>query len=884
MAIISTLILGVDTSQVTNAINQLNRLSSAGNGAGGPINNLSTSTRGLAGAIGLAARAVSLLALAKLAKDALDAADSFALMKARIALVTVGTQQLAATQANLFKIAQDSRTSIEGVVGLYTDLSRATESLGVTQTELYHVVSTVNKAFAISGTGAQQAKAAILQLGQAFASGTLAGDELKSVLENAPRLAVAIADGLGVTVGKLRQLGSEGKLTSEQIFNAIRKSAGVIEDEFGKIPVTLGSALTQVTNSITNLVGTIDQLTGTSSTIGRWVSESSSYIDKLTDSIQSAGGVWNSFIRNQERADAGAKAFIAGARVDKLIVEYEDLTNKVNGLKEAQLLNTDITKQGSEAVAEDILRLSARKDAIGEQIKALQNLSMAQSEILKGTSDKSAIVPMDMAENQRFEQAKKTNVRDSQRAGALAKFMKDNATATEKFNEALKKAKEDLGELFNPEVEARLRKTFLSGETLDFAEINVNKIQRDLQTVLDSYKNSESILEANHSANIIRDREYYAQKTLLVRQNAQAEIDSLNAQNAQLTRNKPFASAKDISDNQQKIADNKAKIVQLMQDAGAKITVLGIQEQDTANKIKIGYDEAEASAFNYLQSLKAVQQQELAGAGRGAQERERLQGRQQIQDKYTQQLQQLESERRTKQLPQDQYTNELERIMRFRKQALAEYDAYYARRLEQEQSFTLGATEAMNNYLDAAANTAKQTEELFSNAFKGAEDTLTKFLMTGKLDFRSFANAIIADLARIQARQILSQGISSVFGALFSTPVGAGAPGSSTAAMGGNNPSAYVAGGRAIGGPVSSGGIYRVNENGPELLNMAGKQYLMTGSQGGSVSPAGVNVTSNPIIHIDSRTDQAQVAAMVRAGVNQGNADLVERLRRGRAI
>jgi lambda family phage tail tape measure protein len=121
------------------------------------------------------------------------------------------------------------------------------------------------------------------------------------------------------------------------------------------------------------------------------------------------------------------------------------------------------------------------------------------------------------------------------------------------------------------------------------------------------------------------------------------------------------------------------------------------------------------------------------------------------------------------------------------------------------------------------------------------EDSLVSFATTGKADFKGLANSIIADIVRIQVRAAIAQASGS--GGFFDSLLSAAGSffGSGGVGVGTNNTgtSLPTAGGRAIGGPVSAGSMYQVTENGPELLKVGGKQYLMMGSQGGTVAPSG---------------------------------------------
>src|SRR5690606_18736649 len=125
----------------------------------------------------------------------------------RLSLVTSGTEQLVRVQNELFAVAQSTRAPLVDTVDLYGRMARATQELGVSEGQLLTVTNAINQAIVISGASASSAQAALIQLGQGFAAGALRGEELNSVLEQTPRIAQAIADGMRVSVGELRRLG-----------------------------------------------------------------------------------------------------------------------------------------------------------------------------------------------------------------------------------------------------------------------------------------------------------------------------------------------------------------------------------------------------------------------------------------------------------------------------------------------------------------------------------------------------------------------------------------------------------------------------------------------------------------------------------------------------
>lgn len=217
-----------------------------------------------------------------LAKSLGKQADEMTNVESKLKLVTKSTEELVNAQSKLFKIAQETRTSYTGTVDLYSNLASSLNEMNKSQKEVLRTTETVNKAIAISGGTTQQAAAAVQQLGQAFASGKLAGDELKSILENSKGLAKAIAEGMSVPIGALKELGAEGKITSEVLFDALTKSADTVDEKFLKFAVTIGGAKTQLENSTLKIIGMFDEMSGASSFVAESIGNISKSIDGMT--------------------------------------------------------------------------------------------------------------------------------------------------------------------------------------------------------------------------------------------------------------------------------------------------------------------------------------------------------------------------------------------------------------------------------------------------------------------------------------------------------------------------------------------------------------------------------------------------------------------------
>lgn len=181
--------------------------------------------------------------------------------------------------------------------------------------------------------------------------------------------------------------------------------------------------------------------------------------------------------------------------------------------------------------------------------------------------------------------------------------------------------------------------------------------------------------------------------------------------------------------------------------------------------------QSQTGAQRELNDTLAQYARTLDGFGQSDREQQRLAGLTQIAEKYTADLRRLDDDRRAAQFggqwtaeAQQQYDDELRMIGEFQQKAIDSYGAYYDQLTQKQGDWALGAQRALLNYADESSNVFAQTESAVTNAFKGMEDALVQFAMTGKLDFKSLANSIISDLIRIQLRASMMQMFSGLLG------------------------------------------------------------------------------------------------------------------------
>ena len=219
----------------TSAQSQFN--STVENGVGSS-NKLLNTLRNVAVAIGAKQAVQSVVGLS----------DSYSQTIARLDLMNDGLQTTAELQNMVFASAQRSRMEYQATADMVGKLGTLAGDAFSGSGEIVQFAELINKQFTLAGTSAQEASGATLQLTQALASGVLRGDELNSVMEQAPTIIQAIADYLGVTKGEIREIAAEGELTADIVKNAMFAAADDINAKFESMPKTWSQVWTSFKN------------------------------------------------------------------------------------------------------------------------------------------------------------------------------------------------------------------------------------------------------------------------------------------------------------------------------------------------------------------------------------------------------------------------------------------------------------------------------------------------------------------------------------------------------------------------------------------------------------------------------------------------------------
>ena len=332
MAVIDLLMigLGIDTRRLRDGERALGRLQQAGNKAENALG-----------------RMASMLASAFAVSKIIEYADAYTNLQNRLKLVTDSTEALAQATQNVIDIAQNSRQALGATGDLYFKISQTADALGLSVADVSRATETFGKTLALSGAGAQQAEAAILQFSQGLASGVIRGDEFNSVAENAPAAMDAFSRALGVTKGELRKLAAEGALTADILIQALKEQSEEVDKAFGKTESTIGQAFTNLKNNVIVFVGQMNEATGASKDFVSVLDSISTWIEggQLFDDVIYQTKIWGYALDDVSDAFKLLNAWLKSIGVDS-----DSIFGRVG--KSLKTLPTDFTALVKLATAE----------------------------------------------------------------------------------------------------------------------------------------------------------------------------------------------------------------------------------------------------------------------------------------------------------------------------------------------------------------------------------------------------------------------------------------------------------------------------------------------------------------------------------------------------
>jgi len=278
----------------------------------------------------VATRGIQIAGVAVAARALVQAGDALTQGLSRLQNATGSVERAGQVYEALYRNALSTGVAVSESVDAFQRFSIAARAVGATSDQVVRLVGGLQRVAIVSGASTQEISSATLQLAQALASGVLQGDELRSILEGMPLLAEGLARELGVSIGELRKLGSEGKLTAERVFPALLRATERLGAELDRAPLSLGRAFGQLTAATENFLGQLDRAIGLSNALARALSAAA----RAVDSVRQGAG-----LRSEEERLAGLR-------------------------RQAEALSAQIGRLESEGDGRDSLRAPVRRGSI----------------------------------------------------------------------------------------------------------------------------------------------------------------------------------------------------------------------------------------------------------------------------------------------------------------------------------------------------------------------------------------------------------------------------------------------------------------------------------------------------------------------------------------
>ena len=203
-------------------------------------------------------------------------ADAYTTLQNKLQPVTSSQAQVNELTGEMFELANRTRSEVGATTQAFVRFDRAMKGLGRSQDDTIRLTETINKALIVSGATTQEAQSALLQLSQAFNSGRLNGDEFRAVSENMPMVLDALSKSMGVPIGALKELGSEGKITSGELIKALDLIEAEVDANFAKTVSTISQAFVILRNSTLQFFGELNNSIGITNGIAtaiKWIAD-----------------------------------------------------------------------------------------------------------------------------------------------------------------------------------------------------------------------------------------------------------------------------------------------------------------------------------------------------------------------------------------------------------------------------------------------------------------------------------------------------------------------------------------------------------------------------------------------------------------------------------
>ncbi|MCV4343325.1 phage tail tape measure protein [Pseudomonas capsici] len=688
-----------------------------------------------AAADGADAAGQSLGAMAEGANTAADAAKN---AKEAAGALNAATPPLTIGFGAVVAVALSAAAAIGAVIYGYAQGSKEADKFGDT------LLLTGNRAGKTAdqlATMAQQVSAANGTVGEAAASlvliansGTIAGDSFKTVAEAAANMEDATGKAAEKTVAEFAKIGKDPVAAAKELQAQYGFLTASVYSQIAALKEqgdTIGAAKL-LTDTYANTIN--DRSAEIVKNLGYWEKGWKAVSDgakDALDSIKEAG-------REQTLADQIAEA--------QRRVAYAESAVKGN------LIDTD---------AEEKLKSSRLELQYLVQQRDTQ-AAIASAKALDVQRQQAATTAM--AKVDALEKSSWTNAQ--KRAQALKEY--------ERSLDAIRRVDPNDARLRGEtvaKVRASIAEQFKDPKTPSAGAVDLtafNDAQNRLKSITSYYDNIQKELEAAQKAGLVSAESYSSQRMAIVEQEKGDVTAAYEAEIAALeeARAKGTTSSEQRIQLDQKIADARASMVKAQQDADSQLNVLASNEQGRLKKQELAVKTYTDALQQQVATLREQGQRSAATLGMGDRQQGLYSQQNSINDRINQQKLDLANQYGdgSRGMSLDEYSQKLAALDKTQRDMQETAVANYNDMTAAQGDWSAGASSALQNYLDSARDVAGQTKSLFTNAFSSMEDSIANFAISGKFSFSDFTKSILADMARIAARQASSSALSGLFG------------------------------------------------------------------------------------------------------------------------
>ena len=379
-------------------------------------------------------------------------------LRNRLKLVTDSSEELEARFRQLTQAATENRTGLIETIDLFTKLRIATEELGVSDERVLLVTNRLSKALQLAGADTMTAQAVIRQFGQAMASGTVRGDEFRSIVEGlGPALSI-MARQTGISVGKLRELSLSGQLTADVFFEML-ENATLLDDEFKKLDATIDSLETAFGNAFDRAVVKLGEATGVTKAYKDLLSETTLILDIFATDMGKLDEFFFASSQNISELASSNENLNLNLRI------LEDHLESIQGFSGlfSRLLFPEDTAQLIAQIEDAILTVQQKIERVNEEAKKGEE-NVTKKKAVEFSKQ------IRMLEKSVLTQKQLLIVNNDEQLAVVRKFLKDNKNLTEDQKKDLNKLIKNLEMKLADELLEIRRKEILEKAKLDQEE------------------------------------------------------------------------------------------------------------------------------------------------------------------------------------------------------------------------------------------------------------------------------------------------------------------------------------------------------------------------------------------------------------------------------